>query len=854
MAASRSTLLALFAIGVLGLGSHQSAPLVPGPATLDEESGETAEGRISGPERERRFFDDWHGDDYGAVLPTEKLMEMGAAVAALGPKEDQLLSGTGWELLGPSGMQTTTASTLYSGRILDIDGQTAGDGHLHFWFAAASGGLWNYDATIQSYTPVTETLPTQAVGTVSVDPANAQNIVIGTGEYALRGGLGIFRTTNGGATWTAATGDGTYAVHRIRHITSSRLVAAAEDGFYLSTNGGATWTAIYGGTYFDLALHPTSTDTLYTTAILNDSSGVIWRSTDGGQSFNGGVSIANGRRGAVALCASKPHVVYAVFSTPAPGWGLSSIVQSVDGGGSWELLPTGSNHLGGQGWYDNTISVDPTNAQIVYVGGVYAKRSTNGGTTWTDLPYDPPSGLHADFHAMEWVELTPGGFKLLLAGHDGGWSYRTGGQFVAPENDVPITQYTHIHAAQNNRMVVAGGSQDNGISVTTDGGAHWRFSSGGDGGAISIDPNDPNRMWAAIGVFNGPVAFGRYRSTDAGISPWTQLTTGIDTAQTWYPDMENDQVAPVYIYNSADRKLMKSTDYGDNWAVFGSFSTNIRALKVGRYEGGRDAAIWTTHEKSTFGGRLWVYDSGAFHNREVGLPANVTFRAVIPHPVDPNTAFALVNGFDAPTQKLWRTVDRGVTWTNITGNLPNVPLASIVAHPTNPDLVYLGTEAGCFRGWQSGGSWHWTVWNQGMPDAVIVSDLTWVDELTTTGRFYVIAGTYGRSMYRREVQDVDVSAVPPGLLNPPRMTLAQSAPNPVPLGASARISFTLPKAGTVSLRVYDVSGRLVATLADGLLAEGAHEHVFQTGGMASGVYLYRLEAGGAILSKKLIVR
>lgn len=809
--------------------------------------------RMAGPDRERRFFDDWHGDEYGAVLPEEKLREITASINALGGGEDQLLGGSGWELLGPSGMQTTTPTTLYSGRILDIEGQTVG-GHLHFWFAAASGGLWDYNATLQVYAPLTESLPTQAVGTVSVDPTNGQNIVIGTGEYALRAGLGIFYTTDGGGTWTAATGFSGGAVHRIRHITSSRLVCAAESGWYVSTNGGAAWSHVYGGTYFDIALHPSSTDTLYTTAIYNDSTGVVWRSSDAGQTFGSGVSITNGRRGSIALCASKPWVVYAAFSAPDPDWDLSAVVKTVDGGGTWVGLPPGSNHLGGQGWYDNTITVDPTNSQTVYVGGVYPKKSTNGGVNWTDLDYDPPSGLHADFHALEWVELSPGGFKLLLAGHDGGWSFLSGGQFYAGENDVPITQYTHVHAAQNNRLVVGGGSQDNGISITTDGGLNWRFSSGGDGGSFSIDPNDPNRMWAAIGVYDGPIAFGRFRSTDAGVSPWTWASTGIDTATTWYPDLENDQVAPVYIYTSADRKLMKSIDYGDTWGVIANFSNNIISLKVGRYEGTRDAAIWTTHDKSTFGGRLWVADTNVFHNREVGLPDGVKFRAVIPHPVEPNTAFALVNGFSAPTQKLWRTLDRGVTWTNITGNLPNVALASIVAHPTNPNELYLGTESGCFRGWQSGGNWYWMTWNQGMPDAVIVSDLTWVNELSTTGNFYVIAGTYGRSMYQREVRDLDVSAVPPDLLNPPQMTLAPNTPNPVPHGAPTRITFALPKAGSVSLRIFDVNGRVVTTLADGLLEAGPHEYAFETSGVASGVYFYRLQAGGAVLSRKLIVR
>ncbi|TPW14751.1 MAG: BNR repeat-containing glycosyl hydrolase, partial [bacterium] len=255
MAASRflgPVLFVAFAFGIALLASPRfDTPRPSGAQAYGPPPVEVGE-RMAGPDRERLFFDDWHGDEYGAVLPIEKLQEIGASIAALGGRNDQLLGGSGWELLGPSGMQTTTLSTLYSGRILDIDGQTVA-GNLHFWFAAASGGLWDYDATLQVYAPLTETLPTQAVGTVSVDPANAQNIVIGTGEFGIRGGLGIFYTTNGGDTWTAATGSPNGAVHRIRHITSTRLVCAAETGWYVSTNGGAAWTQQYGGTFFDLA-------------------------------------------------------------------------------------------------------------------------------------------------------------------------------------------------------------------------------------------------------------------------------------------------------------------------------------------------------------------------------------------------------------------------------------------------------------------------------------------------------------------------------------------------------------------------------------------------------------------------
>lgn len=844
----------------------------PNPGSATTEAPGRRNKRIAGPDRERRFFDDWHGDDYGAVLPPEVLEAMSTSVRALAREQDQLLGGTGWELLGPSGMKTA-APTLYSGRILDIDYRIMPI-TIDFWFAAASGGLWHYDGLIDTYTPLTEDLPTQAVGTVSVDPTDPLKIVIGTGEFGIRGGLGIFRSTDGGATWTAATGDPTEPVHRIRHITSSRLVCAAADGWFVSTDGGASWTQNSPGVFFDIALHPTSTDTLYTTAVYNATTGAIWRSSDSGQTFDGGsVAVPNGYRGAVALCASNPSVVYGVFSTPFPTTDLAGIVKTTSSGsGGWGYVASGSNHLSGQGWYNNTIAVDPDDPQHVYVGGVYLKESLNGGGSWTDLPYDPASGLHADFHALEYTLFDPtvagshsfpGGTgevqrgitsQYLLLGHDGGWTVDAGLGFNATLNRLPITQYVHVHAAQYNRLVVGGGSQDNGMSITTDGGANWFFRQGGDGSALSIDPNNTNRMWSAVGVYDEPLLFRRHRTTDAGLN-WTYINTGIDTAYSWYPDVENDQVAPVYLYTSADRKLLKSTDYGDSWFLLTSpFATNIVALKVGRYSGAQDAAVWVTLDNGTAGDRIWVLDSGLIQQRDGGLPAGVKFRAVIPHPVQPNTAYALVNGFEAPGQKIWRTTDRGLTWTNVTGNLPNVPLGSIVGHPTNPNELYLGTELGCFRGFFAAGQWRWITWNQGMPDAAIVTDLTWVDNLGTTGQFWVIAGTYGRSMYQREVSDLDVSAVPPDVLHPPTITLAQNTPNPVRLGATTRITFALPKAGTVSLRVFDVSGRVVTTLADGHLEPGPHEFFFRPDGLVPGVYFYRLEAGGAVQSKKMIVR
>ena len=115
-----------------------------------------------------------------------------------------------------------------------------------------------------------------------------------------------------------------------------------------------------------------------------------------------------------------------------------------------------------------------------------------------------------------------------------------------------------------------------------------------------------------------------------------------------------------------------------------------------------------------------------------------------------------MNGLSAGN-KIYRTTDRGVTWTNISGNIPNVPMGDIIAHPTNSNQLFLGTETGCFRTTNGGTTWY--RWNNGMPLATIVTEMKWIDSLASVGRFYIVAGTYGRGMYKREITGDDLTGV-----------------------------------------------------------------------------------------------
>lgn len=905
----RFAALALMAVGAVGFsqsrgpvawqrppgpGAPQSIPALPevtpglpvaAPTTAvrrtperDEDREVGAEGPGAGPDLERLFFDDWHGEEYGAVLPPEIQQRMRAEIDALPQAPAGLQSSDGWQLVGPSGMKQPGHNNLYSGRVLDLASRNTG-ATLDIWVAAASGGLWHFNGYTGVYTPLTETLATQAVSSVSVDPADPLNIVIGTGEYGVRGGLGIFRSTDGGVTWLTTNADAalTGEVHRIRHVSSTKLVCAASKALLRSGDGGATWTVVLARRSFDVAVNPAHPDTVYTT-VITPTQGQVRRSTDGGVTFpaTGGIGVALCERGAVALCRSQPWVVYGAFANPdSLGFGLKGIVKTSNAGGGWIGVNLPDNYMGGQGWYDNVVAVDPDNPAHVFLGGVYLRETFNSGATWIDRPSEMNVGLHPDYHAMEWLLASPavaiptvaspasgggggviqGGSAALMIGHDGGWSYETAGVFNSIFNNVPITQYTHVRAAPGSRLVMGGGSQDNGISITTNGGAAWFFRAGGDGSDLSIDPSNTARMWNQVGVFvGGPLLFRRQRTEDSGVT-WADKNAGITAQGNWYTDVDNDRVSPVYLYTNADDKVYRSVDYGDNWTVIGTFPTTVRAVDVGLYTNVPDAAVWAVLETPTTGSRVYCWNGATFDQRDAGLPLAVTIRCVIPHPREPNTAFALVNGFASPGHKIFRTFDRGLNWEDVTGNLPNVPLGGIVAHPTDPNQLFVGSEAGSFRGFKSAGQWYWIDWNQGLPKAVIVADMTWADELGTTGKFYVIAGTYGRSMYQREIGDLDVSAVPPELPGArPGLLLAQNVPNPVRLSGATRITFNLPRPAPVKLRVFDVSGRVVATLADLALPAGPHEYAWTPNGVVPGVYFYRLEAGAEVLSRKLIVR
>ncbi len=315
---------------------------------------------------------------------------------------------------------------------------------------SVSGGIWKTTDAGASWLPTSDMAANLVIGAIAIDPNNSSIIYAGTGEGyfnvdALRG-AGILKSTDAGATWALTTTFGSspsgfpYYINDIyiRPDNSSLLFAATNSGLYRSTNAGTSWLYVPKNTgtrrATQIVADANNPGTFYV-AYGNFSTDGIHKTTDGGVSFtklSGGFPTNGFYRISMAISKSNPLVLYAVL-TDTVTYGTHSVRKTTDGGASWTAVTTptdlalGGTHLGRQGWYNNVVAVHPTDANLVYVGGINSFRSTNGGTGWTQMTNGYPSAypfMHVDQHAMAFDPVNP---LIMYFGNDGGMYKSTNG-------------------------------------------------------------------------------------------------------------------------------------------------------------------------------------------------------------------------------------------------------------------------------------------------------------------------------------------------------------------------------------------------------------------------------------------
>ncbi|MFY9309471.1 MAG: T9SS type A sorting domain-containing protein [Bacteroidia bacterium] len=606
-----------------------------------------------------------------------------------------------------------------------------------------SGGLWKTTDGGLTWSTNTDALPTLGITDIAIDPVNTNVMYLATGDGfgSDTYGVGVLKSTNGGASWNLTGLSWTTIQGRtvnrvlIHPDDSNILFASASNGIYKSTNAGLNWTKVSSASNVkDLELKPGDPSTVYAVSASN-----FYKSTNTGSSFsivNTGLpqSTTVGRI-AIAVTAAEPSYVYLLYTDDIE-FGFKGLYRSTDSGNSFVLQSDSPNLIGyasdgqdsgGNGWYTLSIAASPTSQNEIVVGGVNIWKSFDGGVSWSitahwygdnGTPY-----VHADIHDLIY---RPDG-NTCYAGTDGGiFSTSDGGStWQDHSNGLQIGQMYRQGGSVTNPGLILQGWQDNGTNLHNAG--NWSSVLGGDGMECFIDWSDPNYMYAEFQ--NGEL----HRSSDGGLN-FDYIVNNIDESGEWITPWCQDPVDPSTIY-AGFKNVWKSTDKGDTWTAISSFnSSGLTCLAVSKsnplyiY-----ASNGSTIYKTVDGGSNWT---------TISPPGSNTLTYIAVSETNPDKLWITYSGYTA-NKKVYYTTDGGTTWTNLSGNLPNIPANCIVNQNGTNDGVYVGTDVGVY--YRDAGMASWIPFSNGLPNVVI-------DELEIHyGTSKLRAATYGRGLWESDI-------------------------------------------------------------------------------------------------------
>jgi len=713
---------------------------------------------------------------------------------------------------------------------------------------SASGGLWKSTDAGASWRPLTDDLPSLAVGGVAVSPLDRNVVVIATGEGTYNvdrvGGVGVLRSTDAGATWNAtgltaslAAGHGFHFLHA--NPLTGTMLAGASDGLYRSTDTGATWTQVKnGGHYYDAQWRPGDASTVYAVrggcscvgagVKVSTDDGLTWAVAGGGSPSGGGVG-----KSKLAVTPANPALVYAIFTNQSSS-DLLGVWRSTDGGGTWTQRATAPNIPGNQGWYSLALVADPDNAQGLIAGGVQLYRSTDGGATFASVG----GNVHVDHHVAAYE---PGGASAVWVGTDGGlWRSTNDGASWTGRNDGLITYQFYdvcVNRKAGSAWYVMGGTQDNGTDKWS-GTSAWSDGLGGDGMVCTINEVNGTSVFAETQFGN------HYRNISSGDGGWTSIQSGITGNGSWVAPVAEDPARGPHLYTATADGIFRTTS-GGSQGWFPVATHRATWIDFSRVDGN---VAWTTHGTGTWvttdDGNSWT--KAAAFGFGTGTPTKVHA-----HPGNASAALVTFSGYSASIAHVALTTDLGATWTDVSGDLPALPVNAIAVDPDAPARWYVGTDLGVYRSVDGGATWR-QVGGGSLPNAV-VSDL----EISGPHR-KLVAGTHGRGAWEL---DLPLPSPEPGggATDAPRPVpsarLLLDPPWPNPAADRVTLRFASREPGPVELVVVDVRGRLVTRVAS--LPDG--DGIIRTApwypeDRAAGVYFAVLRAGATRTVRKIVVR
>ncbi|HUP89298.1 MAG TPA: hypothetical protein VM100_08110, partial [Longimicrobiales bacterium] len=656
-----------------------------------------------------------------------------------------------WRLVGP----------FRGGRVDAVAGDP--NNRLVAYFGSANGGVWKTTNGGQTWRNVTDgKSDISSVGAIAVAQSDPNVIYVGTGESQPREdltyGTGVYRSTDAGASWkhlglkdTQQIGD---VVIDPRDPDRAYVAAIghafgpnAMRGVFRTTDGGATWKKVLflndSTGAMDLTIDRSNPRILIASMWkfqrtpwgMNAGGGRsgLWKTTDGGDtwteiSFNPGIPKKLLGKIGVDISPANPQRVYASIEAPDSSGG---IFRSDDGGDTWQLM-SGDQRFAIRPWYYSAVTADPLDENTVYVMNLQVNRSVDGGRNWTTVRVP-----HGDTHIM-WID--PKDSRHLMNGNDGGAtiSFDYGATWSSIQNQ-PTAQFYHVTTDNQFPYRIYGAQQDNSaisIASRSDDGAIGErdyFSVAGcENATIQPDPRDPNVTYGGCytGIFT---RYDRNNRQERDISVWMINYDGWPVKDVPYRFQWTFPVLisphdPNTLYVTS-QYVHRSTNQGASWTRI-SPDLTVHDPKTLLASGGpihNDmtgtewyATIYAFNESPIQKGVLWAgSDDGLIHvSRDGGVKwDNVTPRnfgtftrtAVIePSHYDAGTAYLAANRYqqDDFRPHLWKTTDYGKTWTPINNGIPvGAYTRSIREDPIRRGLLFAGTETGVYVSFNDGAQW-----------------------------------------------------------------------------------------------------------------------------------------------------
>ncbi len=754
-------------------------------------------------------------------------------------------TATAWQSIGPRNMGGRTIAIAFD----PTDTAT-------IWLGSAGGGLWKSSTggigtNAWNYVPLG--FPVLGVSSIAINPSNKNEMYVGSGEVYSYGsnsqgigdirptrgsyGMGLFKSINGGTSWTQVI-NWTYNQNRgiwdivINPLKPSTVYAATTEGVYKSFDSGATWTLVLNQKMcMDLEMHSVDTNILLC-GIGNYGSIVqgVYRTTNSGTTWAQNTSglPATAYQGRITFTKYKNNNDI-MYTHICDVYNSVGIYKSINKGATW-VQQTTQNISSYQGFYTKGLLVQPGAPNNVLACGVYVFNSTNGGASFSQLS----GNYHSDIHD---IIVNPQDANKIYAITDAGLfrSNDFGGTFFECTGGYVTTQHYIGSISSTDTTVLLSGLQDN-YTIKYFGGYTWYPEIGGDGAYNAIDHTNDQIQYGAYQYLNvyqdASQGNGGFNTT---ILSNSSSATGGNYAAFLAPYMlcySNTQ----YMY-AGGQALQQSVDGGINWNYMGSNPVNngTQIMAIACSFTNTDSIYFGTAPNATNNMKMFFSANGGttVTNVSAGLPNRFPRRIAV-NPKNSKEVYAVFSGFG--TGHVFKSVNNGGTWTDVSTLLPDMPFECVIVDPLDPNFVYVGCDYGVFVSANKGATW--TSYDNGFPDATMVFDL----QISPSAR-YMYAFTHGRGIFKRDLSDLGAGVNYQSKNN----DLVNLFPNP----AVEEITILIKNAGAAkySAHIYTMEGKEIKSFD--LLNS---QNTIPISELSKGAYLVSIHKNNAPFSYKSFIK